>query len=241
MIQRRRRPRLAPEPLQRLRVLGQFCGKNLIATWRPRLVLCLINHTHPAAAYLLNNAVVGNRLVDHRPTPQPRLPYGRVCHSRCQKPRACWAMPIGVTGTLLIPASRQSSATRCFARDTYRRNEPSLPYLCHFIPRSRRALRDRRVQRQGRPQTVTPANCVFGRGKSTAGVVVVGDDFTVRGGPPMPPSRRSRRWPKRWQLRSACRSSASSKGPAAAVGETIETRGASNLPGGVGGTDGFLS
>src|SRR6476620_6341947 len=36
---------------------------------------------------------------------------------------------------------------------------------------------------QGELKTVTPANCVFGRGKVDGRtVVVVGDDFTVRGG-----------------------------------------------------------
>src|SRR6476646_10698771 len=50
---------------------------------------------------------------------------------------------------------------------------------------------------------LTPANCVFGRARVDGRtVVVVGDDFTVRGGSV----------------------------------KTIETRGAANLPGGVGGT-----
>src|SRR5438445_6038282 len=65
---------------------------------------------------------------------------------------------------------------------------------------------------------LTPANCVFGRGKIDGRtVVVVGDDFTVRGGS-ADASISTNRWlPKGWRMISACPSYAGSKGPAAAA------------------------
>src|ERR1700686_73514 len=63
----------------------------------------------------------------------------------------------------------------------------------------------------GELKNLTPANCVFGRGKVDGRtVVVVGDDFTVGGG---------------------------SGGGSV---KTIETKGAANLPGGIGGTRAYL-
>jgi len=92
-----------------------------------------------------------------------------------------------------------------------------------------------------RLKTVTPANCVFGRGKVDGRpVVVVGDDFTVRGGSadasisakPLMAEEMANHY--RLPIIRIIEGS----GGGGSV-KTIETRGASNLPGGVGGTRGF--
>lgn len=93
----------------------------------------------------------------------------------------------------------------------------------------------------GRIQQVTPANCVFGRGRIDGRpVVVVGDDFTVRGGsadasisnkPLMAEDMAA-------EFRLPIVRIIEGSGGGGSV-KTIETKGASNLPGGIGGTRGF--
>src|SRR4030081_504677 len=88
---------------------------------------------------------------------------------------------------------------------------------------------------------LTPANCVFGRGKIDGRtVVVVGDDFTVRGGsadaaisakPLMAEEMAS-------EFRLPIIRIIEGSGGGGSV-KTIETKRAANLPGGVGGTRGF--
>jgi acetyl-CoA carboxylase carboxyltransferase component len=94
---------------------------------------------------------------------------------------------------------------------------------------------------QGQVQQVMPANCVFGRGRIDGRpVVVVGDDFTVRGGsadasisnkPLMAEDMAAE-----FQLPIVRVIEGSGGGGSV---KTIETKGASNLPGGVGSTRGF--
>ena len=94
---------------------------------------------------------------------------------------------------------------------------------------------------QGQVQHVTPANCVFGRGRIDGRpVVVVGDDFTVRGGsadasisnkPLMAEDMAA-------ELQLPIVRVIEGSGGGGSV-KTIETKGASNLPGGVGTTRGF--
>jgi len=89
---------------------------------------------------------------------------------------------------------------------------------------------------EGHVQQVTPANCVFGRGKIDGRpVVVVGDDFTVRGGsadaaiaakPLMAEDMAS-------DFRLPIIRIIEGSGGGGSV-KTIETKGASNLPGGIG-------
>lgn len=90
-------------------------------------------------------------------------------------------------------------------------------------------------------KSVMPANCVFGRGKIDGRpVVVVGDDFTVRGGSadasikdkPLMAEKTAN------AFRIPIIRVIEGSGGGGSV-KTIETRGATNLPGGVGGTDGF--
>jgi acetyl-CoA carboxylase carboxyltransferase component len=85
---------------------------------------------------------------------------------------------------------------------------------------------------------LTPANCVFGRGKVDGRtVVVVGDDFTVRGGSadasisakPLMAEEMAH------DFRLPIIRVIEGSGGGGSV-KTIETRGAANLPGGVGGT-----
>ena len=89
--------------------------------------------------------------------------------------------------------------------------------------------------------SVTPANCVFGRGKVEGRpVVVVGDDFTVRGGSadasitakPLMAEEMAE------AFRLPIVRIIEGSGGGGSV-KTIETKGAANLPGGVGGTRGF--
>jgi acetyl-CoA carboxylase carboxyltransferase component len=94
---------------------------------------------------------------------------------------------------------------------------------------------------QGGLQQVTPANCVFGRGLIDGRpVVAVGDDFTVRGGsadasiankPLMAEDMAA-------ELRLPIVRIIEGSGGGGSV-KTIETKGASNLPGGIGTTRGF--
>ena len=94
---------------------------------------------------------------------------------------------------------------------------------------------------QGGLVHVTPANCVFGRGRIAGRpVVVVGDDFTVRGGsadasisnkPLMAEDMAA-------EFRLPILRIIEGSGGGGSV-KTIETKGASNLPGGVGGSRGF--
>src|SRR5690242_18781307 len=93
----------------------------------------------------------------------------------------------------------------------------------------------------GELKHVTPANCVFGRGKIDGRpVVIVGDDFTVRGGSADASIKAK---PQMAEEMAAAFSMPiirviEGSGGGGSV-KTIETKGASNLPGGVGGTDGF--
>jgi acetyl-CoA carboxylase carboxyltransferase component len=88
---------------------------------------------------------------------------------------------------------------------------------------------------------LTPANCVFGRAQVNGRpVVIVGDDFTVRGGSadasisakPLMAEEMAR------EFRLPIIRVIEGSGGGGSV-KTIETRGAANLPGGVGGTRGF--
>ena len=93
----------------------------------------------------------------------------------------------------------------------------------------------------GALKNVTPANCVFGRGRIDGQpVVVVGDDFTVRGGsadasiaekPLMAEDMAA-------EFRLPIVRVIEGSGGGGSV-KTIETKGASNLPGGIGTTRGF--
>ncbi|HEY6293443.1 MAG TPA: hypothetical protein VI455_17970 [Terriglobia bacterium] len=59
-------PRLALEALQRHRVRGQAFGQELQGDEPAQLgVVGLVNHTHPAAAELLQEAVMRNSLAEH--------------------------------------------------------------------------------------------------------------------------------------------------------------------------------
>ena len=91
---------------------------------------------------------------------------------------------------------------------------------------------------KGELTTLTPANCVFGRGKvDSRTVVIVGDDFTVRGGsadasisakPLMAEEMAA-------NFRLPIIRVIEGSGGGGSV-KTIETKGAANLPGGIGGT-----
>lgn len=91
---------------------------------------------------------------------------------------------------------------------------------------------------QGALQNVTPANCIFGRAKIDGRtVVVVGDDFTVRGGSadasisdkPLMAEEMAH------DFRLPIIRVIEGSGGGGSV-KTIETKGAANLPGGIGGT-----
>src|SRR4051795_1152604 len=93
----------------------------------------------------------------------------------------------------------------------------------------------------GELQNLTPANCVFGRGKIDGRtVVVVGDDFTVRGGSadasisakPLMAEEMAH------DFRLPIVRLIEGSGGGGSV-KTIETKGAANLPGGIGGTRGY--
>src|SRR5437868_5231317 len=91
---------------------------------------------------------------------------------------------------------------------------------------------------EGELRNLTPANCVFGRGKINGRtVVVVGDDFTVRGGSadasisakPLMAEEMAH------DFRLPIIRLIEGSGGGGSV-KTIETKGAANLPGGIGGT-----
>src|SRR6201997_1253383 len=91
---------------------------------------------------------------------------------------------------------------------------------------------------KGELKNLTPANCVFGRGKVDGRtVVVVGDDFTVRGGSadasisakPLMAEEMAH------DFRLPIIRIIEGSGGGGSV-KTIETKGAANLPGGIGGT-----
>ena len=91
-------------------------------------------------------------------------------------------------------------------------------------------------------QMLTPANCVFGRGKVDGRtVVVVGDDFTVRGGSadasisakPLMAEQMAH------DFRLPIIRVIEGSGGGGSV-KTIETKGAANLPGGIGGTQWYM-
>ncbi len=94
---------------------------------------------------------------------------------------------------------------------------------------------------QDQLKTVMPANCVFGRGKIDGRpVVVVGDDFTVRGGSADASISNKPLMAEEMacEFRLPIVRVIEGSGGGGSV-KTIETKGASNLPGGVGGTRGF--
>ena len=66
MVQRRSRLRLTLKAAESLGVLGHFVGQELECdkTMQAR-VFRFVNHTHPAAAQLLDNAVMRDGLADH--------------------------------------------------------------------------------------------------------------------------------------------------------------------------------
>jgi acetyl-CoA carboxylase carboxyltransferase component len=87
----------------------------------------------------------------------------------------------------------------------------------------------------------SPANCVFGRGKIDGRtVVVVGDDFTVRGGSADATIKEKTVMAEQMahEFRLPIIRVIEGSGGGGSV-KTIETKGRSNLPGGVGGTIGF--
>src|SRR6202048_712254 len=94
----------------------------------------------------------------------------------------------------------------------------------------------------GELKNLTPANCVFGRGRIDGRtVVVVGDDFTVRGGSadaaistkPLMAEEMAH------DFRLPIIRLIEGSGGGGSV-KNIETRGAANLPGGIGGTRAYL-
>jgi len=88
---------------------------------------------------------------------------------------------------------------------------------------------------------VTPANCVFGRGRIDGRtVVVVGDDFTVRGGSADASIHHKPQMAEEMahDFRLPIIRVIEGSGGGGSV-KTIETKGAANLPGGVGGTEWF--
>ena len=90
-------------------------------------------------------------------------------------------------------------------------------------------------------KTVMPANCVFGRAKIDGRpVVVVGDDFTVRGGSADASIKAKPLMAEQManSFRLPIIRIIEGSGGGGSV-KTIETRGAANLPGGVDGTQGF--
>ena len=91
---------------------------------------------------------------------------------------------------------------------------------------------------KGELRNVTPANCVFGRGKVDGRpVVVVGDDFTVRGGSADASISAKPQMAEEMahDFRLPIIRLIEGSGGGGSV-KTIETKGAANLPGGIGGT-----
>ncbi len=94
----------------------------------------------------------------------------------------------------------------------------------------------------GRLLELTPSNCVFGRGQVDGRpVVVVGDDFTVRGGSADATIKAKPIMAEKMaaQFRLPIIRIIEGSGGGGSV-KTIETTGRANLPGGVGGTEGFF-
>jgi acetyl-CoA carboxylase carboxyltransferase component len=92
---------------------------------------------------------------------------------------------------------------------------------------------------QGELTNLTPANCVFGRGRIDGRpVVVVGDDFTVRGGSADASIHHKPQMAEEMahDFRLPIIRVIEGSGGGGSV-KTIETKGAANLPGGVGGND----
>ena len=66
MVQRRSRLRLALKAAERLGIPGHFIGQKLERDKAVQArVFGFVNHTHPAAAQLVDNAVMRNGLADH--------------------------------------------------------------------------------------------------------------------------------------------------------------------------------
>src|SRR5690242_8118507 len=94
----------------------------------------------------------------------------------------------------------------------------------------------------GELKHVTPANCVFGRGKIDGRtVVVVGDDFTVRGGSADASIKAKPLMAEEMahDFRLPIIRIIEGSGGGGSV-KTIETKGAANLPGGIGGNRAYL-
>src|SRR6266481_5212543 len=92
----------------------------------------------------------------------------------------------------------------------------------------------------GELTNLTPANCVFGRGKIDGRtVVVVGDDFTVRGGSADASISAKPLMAEEMAHDFRLPIIRIIEGSGGAV-KTIETKGAANLPGGIGGTRAYL-
>jgi len=66
VVQRRRRPRFSPQPLQRLAVFGIFLRQKLQGHEAAQLgVLGLVDHTHAAATELFHDAIMRDGFADH--------------------------------------------------------------------------------------------------------------------------------------------------------------------------------
>ena len=66
MIESRGGPRLAAKAFQGLGISGQFVGQEFQRDETPQFgVFSFVDHTHPAAAELFDNAVVRDGLADH--------------------------------------------------------------------------------------------------------------------------------------------------------------------------------
>src|SRR6201985_2000909 len=95
---------------------------------------------------------------------------------------------------------------------------------------------------QGELRHVTPANCVFGRGRIDGRtVVVVGDDFTVRGGSADASIKAKPLMAEEMAHDFRLPIIRIIEGPGVDCSvKTIETKGAANLPGGIGGNRAYL-
>jgi hypothetical protein len=88
MIQCRGGSRLPPKPLQSLVISRNFLGQKLQSDKPPKLgIFGLIDHTHPAAAELLNDPVVRDGLPDHW-AEMLGLEIGQVNEVACSNPSA---------------------------------------------------------------------------------------------------------------------------------------------------------
>src|SRR5208337_1105977 len=80
MVERRGGAGLPLKTLQRLTIPGKFFRQEFERYEAAELgVLGLIDHTHPSAAQLLNDAVVGNGLTNHARNQPLRTILGRAC------------------------------------------------------------------------------------------------------------------------------------------------------------------